>query len=51
MHKISMLGAGLIGMFYTQTLHANRSRDKVHVLYSRSEHGAWKSGRQTWMRR
>jgi predicted dehydrogenase len=32
-----MLGAGLIGMFYTQTLHANRSRDKVHVLYSRSE--------------
>ena len=40
MHKISMLGAGLIGMFYTQTLHANRSRDKVHVLYSRSERKA-----------
>jgi len=40
MHKITMLGAGLIGMFYTQTLHANRSRDKVHVLYSRSEQKA-----------
>jgi len=40
MHKITMLGAGLIGMFYTQTLHANRSRDKVHILYSRSEQKA-----------
>lgn len=43
MHKITMLGTGLIGMFYTQTLHANRSRDKVHVLYSRSEQKARES--------
>lgn len=37
MHKITMLGTGLIGMFYTMTLHGHRSRDKVHVVYSRSE--------------
>jgi len=36
MHKITMLGAGLIGRFYTQALHGNRSRDRVEVLYSRS---------------
>lgn len=47
MHKITMLGAGLIGMFYTQTLHANRSRDKVHVLYSRSEQKA-KEAAASW---
>ena len=35
-----MLGAGLIGMFYTRALHGNRSRDRVHVLYSRSEQRA-----------
>jgi predicted dehydrogenase len=37
MHQITMLGAGLIGMFYTLALHGNRSRDRVKVLYSRSE--------------
>lgn len=37
MHKITMLGTGLIGMFYTMTLHGHRSRDKVHIVYSRSE--------------
>ena len=37
MHKITMLGTGLIGMFYTMTLHGQRSRDRVHVVYSRSE--------------
>ena len=36
-HKISMLGTGLIGDFYTATLHAQRSRDRVEVVYSRSE--------------
>ena len=36
MHKITMLGAGLIGMFYTMVLHGNRSRDHVNVIYSRS---------------
>jgi predicted dehydrogenase len=37
MHKITMLGTGLIGMFYTMTLHAGRSRDKVSVVYSRTK--------------
>jgi predicted dehydrogenase len=36
MHKITMLGTGLIGMFYTMSLHAGRSRDAVHMVYSRS---------------
>lgn len=42
MHKITMLGTGLIGMFYTMTLHGLRSRDQVHVVYSRSEERASK---------
>ncbi len=37
MHKITMLGTGLIGMFYTMVLHGQRSRDRVQVVYSRSE--------------
>jgi predicted dehydrogenase len=32
MHKITMLGAGLIGSFYTMTLHGHRSKDRVHVI-------------------
>src|SRR5512140_2453923 len=36
MHKITMLGTGLIGMFYTMTLHGRRSRDHVQVAYSRT---------------
>jgi predicted dehydrogenase len=36
MHKITMLGTGLIGMFYTMTLHGHRSRDQVTVVYSRT---------------
>ena len=40
MHKITMLGTGLIGMFYTMTLHANRGRDRVAMVYSRSEERA-----------
>ncbi len=35
-HTVSMLGSGLIGDFYTQTLHAQRGRDRVGVIYSRS---------------
>jgi predicted dehydrogenase len=31
-----MLGTGLIGDFYTMTLHGQRSRDEVAVVYSRS---------------
>jgi predicted dehydrogenase len=35
-----MLGTGLIGLFYTVTLHGQRSRDRVHVVYSRSQERA-----------
>ena len=35
--SITMLGTGLIGDFYTMTLHGQRSRDRVRVVYSRSE--------------
>jgi predicted dehydrogenase len=35
-HKVSMLGTGLIGDFYTMTLHGQRNRDRVGVVYSRS---------------
>ncbi len=40
MHKITMLGTGLIGMFYTKTLHGQRGQDRVHVVYSRTEERA-----------
>ena len=36
-HRVAMLGTGLIGDFYTMTLHGRRSRDRVAVVYSRSE--------------
>jgi predicted dehydrogenase len=39
-HKVTMLGTGLIGLFYTSTLHGGRNRDRVHVVYSRSEERA-----------
>ena len=32
-----MLGTGLIADFYTMTLHGQRNRDSVAVVYSRSE--------------
>ena len=35
-HAITMLGTGLIGDFYTNTLHGHRGRDRVRVVYSRS---------------
>ena len=35
-HDISMLGSGLISDFYTTTLHGQRNRDRVRVVYSRS---------------
>lgn len=34
--QITLLGTGLIGMFYTQTLHGHRGRDRVAMVYSRS---------------
>ena len=35
-HRATMLGTGLIGLFYTRTLHGRRNRDRVQVVYSRS---------------
>ena len=37
-----MLGTGLIGRFYTESLHGKRSRDRVQLVYSRSEDKARK---------
>lgn len=37
MHKVTMLGTGLIGMFYTMTIQGGRNKDKVEVVYSRSQ--------------
>jgi predicted dehydrogenase len=37
MHKITLLGTGLIGMFYTRALQAQRSRDQVQVVCSKTE--------------
>ena len=39
-HQVTMLGTGLIGLFYTRTLHGQRNRDRVHVVYSRSRERA-----------
>ncbi len=36
-HTVTMLGTGLIAGFYTQTLHGQRSRDRVGIVYSRTE--------------
>ncbi len=36
-HSITMLGTGLIGDFYTATLHGQRGRDRVRVVYSRTD--------------
>ncbi|TML26056.1 MAG: Gfo/Idh/MocA family oxidoreductase [Actinobacteria bacterium] len=36
-HRVAMLGTGLIGLFYTGTLHGQRNRDLVEVVYSRSQ--------------
>jgi predicted dehydrogenase len=45
--SITMLGTGLIGDFYTMTLHGQRGRDAVRVVYSRSsERGA--AFRERW---
>jgi predicted dehydrogenase len=36
-HSVAMLGTGLIGDFYTMTLHGQRGRDRMRVVYSRSD--------------
>src|SRR5919112_1101387 len=45
-HRVTMLGTGLIGLFYTQTLHGKRGRDRVEVVYSRSQERAEEFARQ-----
>ena len=47
MHKITLLGAGLIGMFYAQSLHGHRRKDRIHVVFSRTEAHA-KEFAETW---
>ena len=37
MANVAMLGAGFIGDFYTFSIHGQRNRDKVHIIYSRDE--------------
>ena len=34
-HSVTMLGTGLIGLFYTMSLHGQRNRDRVGAVYSR----------------
>jgi len=34
--RLTMLGTGLIGHFYTATVHDRRNPDRVHVVYSRT---------------
>jgi len=46
-HRITMLGTGLIGDFYTMTLHGQRRRDSVRVVYSRSDERG-RAFRQRW---
>src|SRR5450756_1581874 len=36
-HQVAMLGTGLMGDFYSTALHAARTRDRVRIVYSRSE--------------
>ena len=38
--NITMLGTGLIGRFYTQTIQRGRSADKVTTVYSRTQASA-----------
>lgn len=44
--KITLLGTGLIGTFYTMSLHGQRKMDRVTHVYSRSEERARKFSEQ-----
>ncbi len=39
-HKITLLGTGLIGQFYTMTLHGQRGWDRVQTVYSQTKEKA-----------
>lgn len=45
-HKITMLGAGLIGTFYTMTLHGQRKRDRIHHLCALTKEEAGRFAKQ-----
>ncbi len=47
MHKMTMLGAGFISRFYTQTLHAGRGQDRVDLVYSHNAERV-KQAAQEW---
>jgi len=40
--RIAMLGSGFIGRFYAESLHGQRSRDRIVSIYSRREESAKK---------
>ena len=40
MKKFSLLGTGLIGTFYTMSLHAQRRKDAIHYVCSNHEESA-----------
>jgi len=40
MHKVCMLGAGFIGMFYTKTINRSRSEDEVTLIYNHNAENA-----------
>ncbi|MBB5284305.1 putative dehydrogenase [Rhabdobacter roseus] len=42
MQKIAMLGSGFIGRFYAESIHGQRSRDRVTAIYARREASARK---------
>ena len=42
MQRIAMLGSGFIGRFYADSLHGQRSKDKIESIYARKEENAKK---------
>ena len=56
MQKISMLGSGFIGRFYTDSLHGYRNKDRVVSIYSEEKKVQknllkimmFHTGQQTW---
>lgn len=46
MHKVTLLGTGLIGLFYTMALHKRRGYDKIHIVYSRTRDNAQSFAKQ-----
>ncbi|MCW3117982.1 MAG: Gfo/Idh/MocA family oxidoreductase [Chitinophagaceae bacterium] len=42
MQRIAMLGSGFIGRFYADSLHGQRSKDKIVSIYARKEENAKK---------